>query len=160
MTAAPEPLTISAESPLTAEALALLTAHKREILHRYDDDGENDPDQLDPNELTGAGYAFLIARRGAGAVGCGAFRPFAPGIAELKRLYVVPAARGQGIGRALVRALEAAARAAGYRAVCLETGLRQPEAIALYESLGYRPMAPYGPYADSPLTACFEKLLD
>lgn len=80
-------------------------------------------------------------------------------VAEVKRMYVVPAARGRGLARALLAHLEASARAAGARAMVLETGAAQPEAIALYESSGYTPTAPFGIYKDSPLNRCFAKPL-
>jgi GNAT superfamily N-acetyltransferase len=79
---------------------------------------------------------------------------------EIKRMYVEPDARGKGVGRTILRSLEQRARESRYTALRLETGARQPEAIALYESEGYLPIEPYGFYRDSPLSRCFEKHLD
>ena len=101
--------------------------------------------------------AFVVARLDGEPVGCGAIRRHADGVGEVKRVWVAPSARGRGLARALMARLEAEAAALGYRRVLLETGLRQPEAIALYTALGYRRRAPYGRYADSPLTVCFER---
>lgn len=80
------------------------------------------------------------------ALGCGALRPLEDGVAELKRMYVAPAARGQGTATALLAALEDAARGRGWTTLRLETGPRQPEAVALYIRAGYRPIEAFGPY--------------
>ena len=79
--------------------------------------------------------------------------------AEVKRMYVVPAARARGLARVVLAHLEAAAAAAGAEAMILETGSAQPEAIALYESSGYTPIPSFGLYKDSPLNRCFAKPL-
>ncbi len=113
------------------------------------------PDEFDP-----PGGAFFVAYVADQPMGCGGLRRYDDATAEIKRMYVVPAARRQGLGRAVLRALEDRARAAGYRRVRLETGTRQPEAISLYESEGYQPIEPYGYYRASPLSRCFEKDLD
>ena len=76
---------------------------------------------------------------------------------EVKRMYVVPEQRGHGHARRMLAALEDAARAAGHDVVVLETGLRQPEAIALYESAGYEPVPGFGYYKDAPLSRCFAR---
>ncbi|PRY16126.1 GNAT family N-acetyltransferase [Kineococcus rhizosphaerae] len=79
---------------------------------------------------------------------------------EMKRVFVRPQARGRGAARALVARFEAEARAAGARRVRLETGTLQPEAMALYEALGYERLAEnFGPWADSPLSVCYAKSL-
>lgn len=84
----------------------------------------------------------------AGRVGVVGVRPLEPGIAEMKRLYVAPAARGRGLGRALALAAIEAARAARHGAIRLDTLDHMVEAIALYRSLGFREIAPY---YDNPL---------
>ena len=80
-------------------------------------------------------------------------------VAEIKRMYVVPAARGAGHARTVLAELERTAAEAGIEALVLETGLRQPEAIELYTSSGYTPVRPFGLYRDSPLNRCFGKRL-
>jgi catechol 2,3-dioxygenase-like lactoylglutathione lyase family enzyme/GNAT superfamily N-acetyltransferase len=99
----------------------------------------------------------LVAFRFDTPVGCGALRP-APdldGAGELKRMYVAPAARGAGVGRWIVGALVNRARRAGYSEVVLQTGDRQPEAMALYERCGFTAMEPWGTYAELDLSRCY-----
>lgn len=79
--------------------------------------------------------------------------------AEVKRMYVAPTARRRGLARAMLAHLEDTARAAGAEAMVLESGLRQPEAITLYESAGYARVPGFGFYQDAPLSRCFGKLL-
>jgi GNAT superfamily N-acetyltransferase len=102
---------------------------------------------------------FLVAREAGRAVGCGGVCRFDGDRAELKRMYVVPEARGRGLGRRLLDELEAAARRLGYRGIVLETGNLHHEALALYASAGYAPIPCYGPYAARALSRCFEKHL-
>ncbi|HSN92020.1 MAG TPA: GNAT family N-acetyltransferase [Anaeromyxobacteraceae bacterium] len=90
------------------------------------------------------GGCVLLALDGGEAVGCAALRPLGDGAAEMKRLYLRPAARGRGLGGALVVRLLAEARALGHAKVVLETlPGRMPEAVALYQSLGFEEIPPY-----------------
>ena len=79
--------------------------------------------------------------------------------AEIKRMYVRPAFRGRGLGRLMLEHLVAHARAQGLSVVRLETGIHQREAIALYESSGFRRIGPFGPYTDDPVSRCYEKTI-
>ena len=90
---------------------------------------------------------FFIARIGEAAVGCGAVALF-DGYAEVKRMYTREAARGRGVGKALLARIEAEARAAGKPVLRLETGTEQAAAIGLYEGYGFRPCGAFGHYAD------------
>lgn len=104
---------------------------------------------------------FLVARDGHGrAVGCGALRELGDDAGEIKRMYVRPHARGAGVSRLLLAALEQQARARGHGVVRLETGIRQPEAMALYASAGYREIEGFGVYAGHAASRCFERALE
>ncbi|HEY5832508.1 GNAT family N-acetyltransferase [Streptomyces sp.] len=84
---------------------------------------------------------------------------FADGDAEIKRMFVVPGARGRGLARTVLAELEASATSAGRTRMVLETGLKQPEAISLYTSCGYRPVPKFGYYRDDELSVCLGKPL-
>jgi putative acetyltransferase len=93
------------------------------------------------------------------AVGCGAIVESKDGWAEIKRMFVSPLARGQNIGRRLLQKLEAAAVDKGVPLLRLETGIKQPEALALYRSAGFVEIGPFGKYAPDPLSLFMEKPL-
>jgi len=79
---------------------------------------------------------------------------------EVKRVIVAEAARGRGIGRILMGRLEELAREAGVRRLILQTGNRQPDAVALYEKIGYTPIPIYEPYVETiPFSLCYEKAI-
>jgi GNAT superfamily N-acetyltransferase len=90
---------------------------------------------------------------------CGGIARFDATRGEVKRMYVVPEARGLGLGRRLLEELEAQARALGYASVVLETGDRQPAALALYRRAGYVRRPCWPPYDSRALSFCFEKSL-
>ena len=102
--------------------------------------------------------ALLLALKGDAPLGCIALKPLEPGVAEVKRLFVVENGRGLGAGKALVTAILGEARRIGYREVKLDTLPHMAQAIALYRSFGFEPIAPYGsfPY---PGLLCFGLLL-
>ncbi len=87
--------------------------------------------------------SLLIAYRGGQPAGCVALRDLGDHVAEMKRMFVPPESRGLGIGRALADRILADARKAGYRRMRLDTSRRQNEAIALYQSAGFRRIEPY-----------------
>ncbi|WP_076865466.1 GNAT family N-acetyltransferase [Bradyrhizobium mercantei] len=105
------------------------------------------------------GTVFLVARRGGDVLGSIAFRRIAPDHAEMKRMFVRADARGHGLGRRLLDALEDAARSRQIVRISLETGIRQPEAIGLYRAAGYRECPPFGGYAPDPLSLFMTKRL-
>jgi putative acetyltransferase len=92
---------------------------------------------------------FFVARISDKAVGCGAVALF-DDYGEVKRMYTRDAARGQGVGKALLARIEREARDAGKRVLRLETGTLQAAAIGLYEGCGFRACGPFGHYAGLP----------
>jgi GNAT superfamily N-acetyltransferase len=117
--------------------------------------------EVTPEAVRAPNGAFVVAWLDGSPVGCGAVKPFDPSTrtGEIKRMYTVPGARRQGVSRAILEHLEAAAAALGYERLQLETGTEQPEALALYESHGWTRITPYGRYRDTPSSVCYAKPL-
>ncbi len=112
---------------------------------------------LDLSSLLHPSVLFAVARDGAGApVGCGAI-VLKPEYGEVKRMYVRPQARGQGIARRLIETLEAKAVERGCHTFMLETGPTMPEALILYERLGYQRCGAFGDYPEHPLSVFMQK---
>ncbi|MEL6864188.1 MAG: GNAT family N-acetyltransferase [Bacteroidota bacterium] len=110
------------------------------------------------NKIDQIKYA-LVAYEGDQAVGCGAIKAFDGETMEVKRMYVPPAKRGKGIASRLLQALEQWAATLGYKRCVLETGKKQPEAIALYKKSQYQVIPNYGQYVGIDNSVCFEKSL-
>jgi GNAT superfamily N-acetyltransferase len=145
-------------------AQSLVAAMVVDIEGRYAGEGEaEDPEAewaMGADEVMSPRGVFLVAYLDGQPVGCGAVRPLpAAGsdAGEIKRMYTTPSARRRGVSRAVLARLESEAVALGYRRLQLETGLRQPEAMALYETSGYHRIPNYGMYATGELSACFAK---
>jgi GNAT superfamily N-acetyltransferase len=136
-----------------------------EYAERYGSEGDVTP--LAPDMFEPPVGLYLIVYDDLGApVATGGWRTqdendegYVDGDAELKRMYVTPEARGHGLARVVLAALEDDARAAGRTRMVLETGTKQPEAISLYTSSGYEPCAKFGPYRLDELSRCFAKAL-
>lgn len=112
---------------------------------------------LDIGSLLKPNVLFAVVRDANGAsVGCGAML-LTPEYGEIKRMYVRPRARGQGIARRLIETLEQQALEQGCRTFMLETGPTQAEALILYERLGYRTRGPFGDYPADPLSVFMQK---
>ncbi|HVZ42996.1 MAG TPA: GNAT family N-acetyltransferase [Ramlibacter sp.] len=117
---------------------------------------------LDVQALLQPSITFVAAWEGDSALGCGAIRRLRDGegdFAEVKRMFVRPEARGQRVGERMLLALEDAVRAEGIRRVFLETGVRQPEALRLYERCGFTRRGPFGEYEDHPASIFMGKRL-
>jgi len=149
-------LEIRAVDPLGADALLLLKQAALEARALYPELFGADAPWPTNVPLMPRGV-YLVAYACGMPVGCGALRPIDGDTAELRRVYVLPERRRDGVARALLAALESQARALGYRALKLETGHKQQPAMALYQSFGFRRIAPFGPYVDDPTSVCFEK---
>jgi putative acetyltransferase len=132
---------------------ALVTALDAELEERYPGLGEDESPSA--SDLPVA----VVAYSGDTPVGCGALRDLGPGLGEIKRMFVLPQARRLGAARRMLEVIEARALALGYSAVRLGSGVRQPEALALYESAGYRRIALFGEYDGADLCVCYEKAL-
>lgn len=147
------------------DAIKLNDRVQLEYAERYGDDGDVTP--LDPTMFDAPRGLYLIAYDDGGTpLATGGWRTqdqndegYSDGDAELKRMYVTPEARGLGLARRILAALEDDARAAGRSRMVLETGLKQPEAIALYASSGYTPCSKFGHYRFEELSRCFAKAL-
>lgn len=155
--AGPEtPLDIRPEAPSSADAQALIAALDAELARSYPPEvifGLHEDDH-DPARMV-----FLVARAGAKPVACGALRTLDAETGEVKRMYVVPELRGQGLSRRMLALVEEIAVARRHRRLLLETGNRSPVSLSLYRSSGYREIPPYGEYAGNAFSVCFEKLL-
>ena len=114
---------------------------------------------VDVESLCGPDFRFFVARRGREALGCGALRVDREGYGEVKRMFVLPSARGLKLGRRLLARLEAQARHDGLTALRLETGTRQPEALGLYRAAGFTERGPFGDYREDPWSVFMEKSL-
>src|SRR4051794_13824849 len=140
------------------EAQALIARLNAELAAMYPEEGATHF-RLDPAEVAAGRGGFFVARAEA-PLGCGAIRRLDDDRAEVKRMFVVPEARGRGVGRAILEALVAEARTLGAARVVLETGIRQAEALALYERTGFTRIPPWGEYVASADTSiCMMKRL-
>lgn len=101
----------------------------------------------------------IVAYDGDMPVGCGAIKELSQDVMEVKRMYTLPEHRGKGIAAEVLAGLEQWAAELGYTKCMLETGLKQPEAIALYKKCGYSRIPNYGQYAGVENSVCFEKAL-
>lgn len=114
---------------------------------------------LGVDSLAAPGIHFFVARRGGEALGCGALRVDESGYGEVKRMFVLPRARGLQLGSRILGCIEEQARRDGLPCVRLETGIHQPEALALYRGAGYVEREPFGEYTLDPLSVFMEKAL-
>lgn len=128
----------------SAVAQDLVARVQQEYVVRY---GGPDAAVVDPAEFARPAGVFLVAYVGEVAAGCGGWRLLEPGVVEVKRVFVDPGFRRRGLAAVIMAALEASAADAGHGEVVLNTGHEQPEALVLYDRLGYRPVPGFGVYA-------------
>jgi putative acetyltransferase len=146
---------IAAERPVRADVEALLRASRAMLEELYPPESCH---ALELGAYERAEVTLFVARGHGVAVGCGAFQLHGDGSAELKSMFVTPGARGRGVGRAIIDAIEGALRGRA-SALRLETGVRQLPAIRLYEAAGFARRGPFAGYPDDPLSVFMEKLL-
>ncbi|MFD7526613.1 GNAT family N-acetyltransferase [Streptomyces sp. NPDC059849] len=147
------------------DAVELNDQVQLEYAERYGDEGDVTP--LDPTMFEPPNGLYLLAYDARDRpVATGGWRTqdrndegYSDGDAELKRMFVIPEGRGNGLARRILAALEDDARAAGRVRMVLETGDQQPEAIALYTSSGYAPCEKFGHYRTYKSSLCFAKPL-
>jgi GNAT superfamily N-acetyltransferase len=133
---------VAAEAPDTADARLCLSTYFSELAARFEtgfDAGADDSARVE--DMTPPSGLFVIARLDGDAVGCGGFKRVDKATGEIKRVWTAPTARGLGVARRMLRALEAAAREAGVKTLRLDTNRALTEAHALYRSEGYREIA-------------------
>ncbi len=147
-------VTLTATSPRAPEAQALIADLDASLRLVYP---ETSIHGLHDEDFNGDRFVLLVARSGGGAVGCGGLRSLDDAVAEVKRMYVVPAWRGRGLARRILAAIEALAVGRGHTLLRLETGKRQIEALSLYRSSGFNEIPLYGEYVSDPFSVCFEK---
>ena len=152
----------SAMVPLDIRACTIRSDDGQMLMHELDAViGERYPglpvNGLEPAFEAEGGF-FVIAYADGAPVAIGALRAEGDA-AEVKRMYVRAAHRRRGIAWAVLDRLEAEAKRRGFRRMILETGIHQPEAIALYETAGWTRIPPYGIYVDEPVSVCFGKEL-
>jgi GNAT superfamily N-acetyltransferase len=134
------------------EGLELIEELQQEYVQRY---GGPDDTPVQPREFDPPKGGFLVAELDGVLVGCAGLRPFDRDVAELKRLFVRTPYRRRGLARVLLAAVENRALELGYRRLILETGSKQPEAIALYQAQGYQPHENIGHYHESELAQMY-----
>ena len=122
-------------------SVALTGALEAELRARY---GDDDATHAEPAQFLPPYGLFLVARVDGQEVACGGWRTLEPGVGEVKRMYVVPAFRGRGLARHVLRGLVADATTQDMKRLVLETGPLQPEAIALYTAEGFAACEAYG----------------
>jgi putative acetyltransferase len=153
---APLMITIEPEDPRSEVVQGLLSAFVEDVKKRYDTPPA-DVGTFDPNLVSVPRSVFLVARRDKNAIGCGALVPMDDSCVEIKRMYVSPEERGHGIATMILDELERLARDFGYDAMRLETGVNQPESIALYGKAGFYRIPNFPPFVGDASAVCFEK---
>jgi len=143
------------EDPWSLDAQALLDELSAMLALFSGDSGQS---RFSLEDVCTARGGFLVARTTQGiALGCGAFRRFDYGVAEIKRIYSRP--NTCGVGRAILGQLEADAAAVGYHTLLLETRSFNQRAIAFYQRNGFTPTGRYGVHIHQPDARCFQKAI-
>jgi ribosomal protein S18 acetylase RimI-like enzyme len=145
---------ITPERPDTPDATALIMELEEHLASFYPAESRHG---YSVEKLIKQGVVFFVTRVDGQPVGCGGIQLFGTEFGELKRMYVRPGFRCQGLARQMIDHLVVYAQERGVKLVRLETGVHQHAAIALYERAGFRPIPPFPPYFPDPLSQCYEK---
>lgn len=143
--------TVRYDSP---EAQSLIEELQGEYVIRY---GGPDATPVDPDDFAAPRGTFLLAYREGELVGCAGMRRRSETDVEVKRMFIRRPFRGRGYSRELLSLIEDEARALRFTRVLMESGLAQPEAMALYESSGYARIPGFGHYRNEPQNRCYAK---
>ena len=155
---------ITAQQPNTADAMQLIAELDDHLNPLY---AAKSRHGYSVEKLIAEAVVFFVLRCDGLPAGCGGIKFYdeASGeksseqYGEVKRMYVRPQFRGLGLSKLLLNHLEAVAQSRGITCVRLETGIYQPEALGLYERMGYYRIPPFGPYQPDPVSLCYEKKL-
>jgi len=147
-------IAIAAERPDRPDAASLVGELENELAAKYAVESRHG---YAVETLIARGVEFFVARVGGEPAGCGGIEIVGRDYGELKRMYVRPQFRRQGVSKAILEHLLQVARDRGVPLVRLETGVHQQAAIALYEAAGFRRIPPFGPYVDDPVSLCYER---
>lgn len=147
---------IAAERPDTPDAIALITELDDYLIPLYPPESHHG---FTVEKLLQDGVAFFVTRHQGIPAGCGGIKLFGTEYGEVKRMYVRPRFRGLGLGKLMLNHLAAYALQQNVTVLRLETGIRQLEAIGLYEQFGFQRIPHFGTYWDDPLSVFYEKHL-
>jgi putative acetyltransferase len=147
---------VSRETPHRDDVVALIRQSDALMQSLYPAESNH---LVDIDSLAQPHVYLLVVREEGQALGCGAFVLGDNGQAEMKRVFVDPSGRGKGIARTIMEALEHEAASLGVTLMQLETGIKQPEPIALYRKFGYAERGPFGDYQRDPLSLFMEKAI-
>jgi putative acetyltransferase len=151
------PITIVEARPDCADAMSLLAELDEHLqAHPYPSESRH---AFSVEKLLRENVAFFVTHYDGNAAGCGGLKLFGTEYGEIKRMYVRPARRGLGLGKAMINHLADYANGRRVKILRLETGIYETEAIGLYERCGFRRRAPFGEYKVDPFSMYFEKLI-
>ena len=151
------PITIVEERPDSPDAIQLISELDAALTsHDYPQESRH---AFSVDKLIRERVAFFVLRYQSQPAGCGGVKLFGKDYGEVKRMYVRPEFRGQGLGKQILNRLAAYSRKQGVNVLRLETGIHQQEAIVLYERYGFQRRSPFGAYRDDPMSIYFEKTI-
>lgn len=150
------PINIVKERPDTPDAIKLIEELENTLAPLYPDESRHG---YSVDKLIEQGVRFFIVRKDGIPVACGGLQFFGTDYAELKRMYVRPDYRGQGLARQLLNHLAEYSRENGITLLRLETGIHQIEALRLYEKWDFSRISPFGDYAEDPNSIFMEKII-